>query len=529
MLTVSLCHCPLLYALLGFAGTLSAVHPLPFTSLVLLHAGGRDPLHPPNKLVIYDDDAGRKVAQLEFREQVRAVRCRLGGFVVLLSRSAIWFEYGMCQGDEDGEEGEETARSISPTNPQQPTARPSGSIADYYASASRRSSIASLDSDPPVALFQAPGFWVEKRGGWQTSEIVRSGGGAADSASISLSTHTGGTLLVIPGRQVGQLQIVTLPPVPALIRRDDGSLEIDPSPAASTGIRPKQPIVIAHENALACVALSGSERHIATASTKGTLVRVWDTTSGALVRELRRGMEHVEVLGMAFDGDRRLACWSDKGSIHIWHDILAPLQASDKSASSSETGGIRGTKTTARLKSMLNPLKAYLPQSASYFQALPSSSQYYLQRDNQLRTPLPTLSFDEPGFAEVEPPQPTPKELKLGERYTVGWIDFDSGDFEPDPLEPDEWPDWQRAFADKVRPAPRTDRPNGAQLVVLTHSGEYIRLSLPEDTQGLAGDDDSDDASSSSVGRDGRDHSRKRYRHRCKVEEYRTLQTVVSS
>lgn len=539
-----------------FPGTLAAVHPLPLTSLVLLHGGGRDPLHPPNKLVVYDDDAGRKIAELEFREQVRAVRCRLGGFVVLLSRSAIYFEYGMrSQKEEDDDEEAEIAPQPHPSHAQQPV----GSIADYYASASshrrqhRRSSISSFDSDsdaaddPPIALSQAPGFWVAKRGAWQTAEIARSSGGtiAADTPAIALSTHTGGSLLVIPGRQVGQLQIITLPSVPALVRKGDGSLEVDAisddSPVVSRsvvgGVRPKQPIIVAHEHALACISLSASERHVATASTKGTLIRVWDTATGALVRELRRGMEHVEVLGIAFDGDHRLACWSDKGSIHVWNDILAPLQAGGHRGDRTDTGHPSGpATTTSRLKSMLNPLKAYLPQSASYFQALPSSCQYYLQRDAQLRSPMPTLSFSEPGFTDVEPPQPTPKELKLGEKYVVGWIDFTEGDFEPDPPEPDEWPEWQRAFADKVRPPPRVDRPDGVQLLVLTHSGEYLRLSLPEENRAAStGDDDDDDddsddpPSSSSVGQDGRDHSRKRYRHRCKVEEYRTLQTVVSS
>jgi len=70
------------------------VLPLHTTSILYLVGGGRSPLYPPNKVVIWDDALGKEVAELEFRENVRGMACRRGWLFVALKQRVIAFQVG---------------------------------------------------------------------------------------------------------------------------------------------------------------------------------------------------------------------------------------------------------------------------------------------------------------------------------------------------------------------------------------------------------------------------------------------------
>lgn len=77
-----------------FNGTLATVLPLHTTSLLFLLGGGRSPLYPPNKVIIWDDVLGKEAAELEFRERVRGMGCRRGWLIVALRHRVVAFQVG---------------------------------------------------------------------------------------------------------------------------------------------------------------------------------------------------------------------------------------------------------------------------------------------------------------------------------------------------------------------------------------------------------------------------------------------------
>ncbi|XP_066985367.1 WD repeat domain phosphoinositide-interacting protein 4-like isoform X1 [Macrobrachium rosenbergii] len=77
--------------------------------------------------------------------------------------------------------------------------------------------------------------------------------------------------------------------------------------------------VQAHKSELACLSINREGTFLATASHKGTLIRVWDTARRVLLSELRRGSDPATLYCINFSGDSEfLCCSSDKGTIHIF-------------------------------------------------------------------------------------------------------------------------------------------------------------------------------------------------------------------
>jgi WD domain, G-beta repeat len=77
-------------------------------------------------------------------------------------------------------------------------------------------------------------------------------------------------------------------------------------------------IIPAHTTPLQAIALSQDEQLLATASTQGTIIRIWSAT-GAKICEFRRGVDRAIILSMAFSpSGQYLAATSDKSTMHIF-------------------------------------------------------------------------------------------------------------------------------------------------------------------------------------------------------------------
>ncbi|KAL8160691.1 hypothetical protein V2J09_002228 [Rumex salicifolius] len=108
-------------------------------------------------------------------------------------------------------------------------------------------------------------------------------------------SHTAGNLvLVCPGLQKGQVRVEHY---------------------ASKRTK----FIMAHDSRIASFALTQDGSLLATSSTKGTLVRVFNTVDGSLLQEVRRGADRAEIYSLAFSPTAHwLAVSSDKGTVHIF-------------------------------------------------------------------------------------------------------------------------------------------------------------------------------------------------------------------
>jgi len=109
-----------------------------------------------------------------------------------------------------------------------------------------------------------------------------------------ISGQSGYQVLAIPGNKIGDLRIEML----------------------DTN---KSYIISAHKQELSQIRLNNNGKMCATASNRGTIIRIWDTRRGKILRELRRGIEPVNILSLAFDlKDTALCVSSDKGTAHVY-------------------------------------------------------------------------------------------------------------------------------------------------------------------------------------------------------------------
>ncbi|KAA1466227.1 hypothetical protein DENSPDRAFT_831002 [Dentipellis sp. KUC8613] len=272
-----------------------------------------------------------------------------------------------------------------------------------------------------VVVFEV-GKAVTRYAEWDTCDNPR--------GLLTLATGTSATLLAIPGRQTGHVQLIHLPPC-----RPPESAEAPPStprrttPAAAG--KHSQTIIVAHNTALTTLAVPPSGRLLATTSLRGTLVRIWDTATGKQVRELRRGSDQAEIYGVAFRPDESEICvWSDKGTIHIFALTI-------------------GSGTSNR-QSTLSSLTSYLPLP-KYFESEWSYAQFRIPTQSSHISLSQQTSRRSNDAEQVEE-----------EKCTVGWIDVPS--------------------ADESNPRPDAAPVVEHQLVALTYTGGWYRLALPKST-----------------------------------------------
>ncbi|KAI3927947.1 hypothetical protein MKW98_023548 [Papaver atlanticum] len=82
----------------------------------------------------------------------------------------------------------------------------------------------------------------------------------------------------------------------------------------------KTKFIFAHDSSIECMSLTQDGELLATASSKGTLVRIFNTSNGTLLQEVRRGADRAEIYSLAFSPTAQwLAVSSNKGTVHVFN------------------------------------------------------------------------------------------------------------------------------------------------------------------------------------------------------------------
>jgi len=135
---------------------------------------------------------------------------------------------------------------------------------------------------------------------------------------VAMSSRT----LVFPGRNPGHVQFCDL---------SSGNVSIIP----------------AHTSPLAAISISSQGDMIATASEKGTIIRVFSAQNCSLITELRRGIDKAVIYSLAVSpSSQRLAVTSDKNTLHIYElpslGRYAPQSPGSRPSSALSGGPVNG-------------------------------------------------------------------------------------------------------------------------------------------------------------------------------------------
>lgn len=182
---------------------------------------------------------------------------------------------------------------------------------------------------------------------------------------------------MFPGKTLGQIHVIEIPLGPLLINPVTNKIQ---TPALS--------IISAHSSNIAAITISDDGSLIATASIKGTLVRVFNSLTGKKSYELRRGMDQAEIYSLHFNKkNTRIVAASDKGTIHVFNlcasneskkdpepeDVIISVQqhsqgrtiekaASGKIAHHEKTPAISKQEPSANRQSSLAFISPFLPK-----------------------------------------------------------------------------------------------------------------------------------------------------------------------
>ena len=112
-------------------------------------------------------------------------------------------------------------------------------------------------------------------------------------------------------------------------------------------------IVRGHSSALSILELNYDGSLMATASEKGTIIRIFSTKNGDKLQELRRGSENAVLFSVDFlFHEDWLACISDSGTLHIFNLTKNPQEGQNPTAQKAAQQNAAKNSVSKNRKSM---------------------------------------------------------------------------------------------------------------------------------------------------------------------------------
>lgn len=144
----------------------------------------------------------------------------------------------------------------------------------------------------------------------------------------------------------------------------------------------------AHSSNITCLSLTHDGRVLATASSKGTLIRVFNALDGTLIQEVRRGADRAEIYSLAFSSTAQwLAVSSDKGTVHIFSLKVDSVALEDDRSSSASESPLSNQTALSSLSILKGVLPKYFSSEWSMAQfRLPEGSRYIVAFGQQKNT-----------------------------------------------------------------------------------------------------------------------------------------------
>lgn len=229
------------------------------TNYTALVGGGKRPKYPLNKLIIWDDLQQRESVVLKFMSPVKEVFLSRIHIVVVLDRSVEVFQF------------QPSPKRICPSleiSPQGPV--------DFVVGSQLHRRYSQESSDPAVL-------------------------------NDSLPQAITGMLAFPSARSTGQVHVADLSRLKHNDQNPDGTQLLPTS------------IIKAHKTPVRLLRLNHQSTMVATCSIQGTLIRIFSTHNGSLIKEFRRGLDRADIYDMAFSPKgTRLAVVSDKQTLHVF-------------------------------------------------------------------------------------------------------------------------------------------------------------------------------------------------------------------